>query len=79
MALNIGRLVGKARRYASQNPDKVGSGLDRVGDAVNRRTGGKHASAVTKAKDAASKALGTHGRQGRDGRGDVEGGGAPRR
>ncbi|GAA2017096.1 antitoxin [Pseudokineococcus marinus] len=64
MALNIGRLVGKARSYASQNPDKVSSGLDRAGDAVNRRTGGKHSSTVTKAKDALGKALGTSGHGG---------------
>lgn len=64
MALRIGRIVGQARRYASQNPDKVEQGLDRVGDAVNRRTGGKHAGAVTKARDAVGKALGTDRRGG---------------
>ena len=64
MALRIGRIVGQARRYASQNPDKVEQGLDRVGDAVNRRTGGKHAGAVTKAQAAVGKALGTSRRGG---------------
>ncbi|ROP27315.1 antitoxin [Pseudokineococcus lusitanus] len=68
MALNIGRLVGQARRFASQNPDKVTSGLDRLGDVVDRRTGGKHASQIAKAKDAASKALGgSTGRRPEDG------------
>ncbi|MEJ5913047.1 antitoxin [Pseudokineococcus sp. 1T1Z-3] len=77
MALNIGRLVGQAREYASRNPDKVTGGLDRVGDAVDRRTGGRHGSAITKAKDAASKALGVSVRrsdgQAGERRGDVEG------
>lgn len=65
MALRMARIVGQARRYASKNPDKVTSGLDRVGDAVNSRTGGKHEASVTKAKDAVGKALGTSGRRGR--------------
>lgn len=64
MASRIGFLVGQARRYAAQNPDKVESGLDRVGDAVNRRTGGKHASSVTRARDVMGKALGTSRRGG---------------
>jgi len=67
MALRIGTIVGQARRYAAKNPEKVESGLDRVGDAVNRRTGGKHEATVTKAKGAVSKALGTSsgGRRGK--------------
>jgi len=60
MALPIGRIVGQARRYAAKNPERVTSGLDRVGDAVNSRTGGKHEATVTKAKDAVGKALGTN-------------------
>lgn len=75
MALNIGRLVGKARSYASQNPEKVRSGLDRAGDAVDRRTGGKHSSTVAKAKGAIGRALGTGGHDGSRG---AAGGGAPR-
>lgn len=65
MALRIGLIVNQARRYASQNPEKVTSGLDRVGDAVNSRTGGKHEASVTKAKDAVGKALGTSSGRGR--------------
>lgn len=64
MALRIGRIIGQARRYASQHPEQVESGLDRVGDAVNRRTGGKHARTVTRARDAVGKALGTSRRGG---------------
>lgn len=66
----IGRLagiVGAARTYASKNPDKVNRGLDRVGDQINKRTGGKHAGAISKASNAARKALGT-GRGGSDSR-----------
>jgi len=65
MALRITSIVGQARRYASKNPEKVTSGLDRVGDMVNQRTGGKHEASVTKAKDAVGKALGTNPRRGR--------------
>jgi hypothetical protein len=56
-------LVGKGKDYAAQNPDKVGSAIDKAGDQVDRMTGGKYAQHVDKAQDAAKKHLGTTGGQ----------------
>lgn len=51
-------LVGKGKDYAAQNPDKVGSAIDKAGDQVDRMTGGKYARHVDKAQDAAKKHIG---------------------
>jgi len=56
-------LVGKGKDYAAQNPDKVGSAIDKAGDQVDQRTGGKYAQHVDKAQDAAKKHLGATGGQ----------------
>lgn len=56
-------LVGKGKDYAAQNPDKVGSAIDKAGDQVDRKTGGKYSQHIDKAQDAARKHLGASGDQ----------------
>ncbi|MDO5732099.1 antitoxin [Corynebacterium sphenisci] len=50
--------LDKARQFASKNPDKVKQGLEKAGDAINERTGGKYADAIDKATDVAADTLG---------------------
>ncbi|WP_295629585.1 antitoxin [uncultured Corynebacterium sp.] len=45
----------KAKQFADDNPDKVSQGIDKAGDTVDERTGGKHSEHVDKAQDAARK------------------------
>ncbi|MFD6857108.1 antitoxin [Rhodococcus sp. NPDC060086] len=54
-------LLGKGKDYASQNPDKVQGYIDKAGDTVDGKTGGKYSQHVDKAQDAAKKHLGTSG------------------
>lgn len=48
-------IFDKAKQFADDNPDKVNQGIDKGGDAIDQRTGGKHAEHVDKAQDAARK------------------------
>lgn len=54
-------LLDKAKGLLAQNADKVDQAIDKVGDIVDEKTGGKFADAVDKAqevvKDAAKKAI----------------------
>lgn len=54
-------LVGKGKDYAAQNPDKVDSYIDKAGDQVDKRTGGKFSGQVDQAQDAARKFVDTPG------------------
>ncbi|MGN5238768.1 MULTISPECIES: Rv0909 family putative TA system antitoxin [unclassified Rhodococcus (in: high G+C Gram-positive bacteria)] len=54
-------LLGKGKDYAAQNPDKAQGYIDKAGDAVDGKTGGKYAQHVDKAQDAAKKHLGATG------------------
>ncbi len=51
-------IFDKAKQFAEDNPDKVNQGIDKAGDLVDERTGGKHSEQVDKAQDAARKHLG---------------------
>ena len=51
-------IFDKAKQFADDNPDKVNQGIDKAGDVVDERTGGKHSEQVDKAQDAARKHLG---------------------
>ena len=54
-------LFDKVKNFASKNPDKVDQGVDKLGDMIDQRTGGKHADQVDKAQDMAREHLtGTH-------------------
>jgi antitoxin protein of toxin-antitoxin system len=56
--MGIGDFVDKAKDLAGQHPDQVDQGVDKLGDAVDQRTGGKHAEQVDKAQDAVRDRLG---------------------
>ena len=50
-------LLGKGKQVASENADKVGGAVDKAGDFVDDKTGGKYADKVDKAQEAAKKAI----------------------
>lgn len=54
---SIKGLANKAKEFAAKNPDKVDRAIDKAGDIVDSKTGGKYADKVDKAQDAAKKAL----------------------
>lgn len=53
-------LVDKGKEFAAKNPDKVDDFIEKAGDQVDARTGGKYAEHVDKAQDAARKHLGAN-------------------
>lgn len=50
-------MFDKAKQFAADNPDKVDQGVDKVGDAIDAKTGNKHAEHVDKAQEAARNHL----------------------
>ncbi|BAD55523.1 antitoxin [Nocardia farcinica] len=50
-------LAGKAMDLAAQNADKVDAVIDKAGDLVDEKTGGKFAGQVDAAQDAAKNAI----------------------
>ncbi|QQS01303.1 MAG: antitoxin [Austwickia sp.] len=59
--MDVKGLIAKAKDLARSNPDKVRSGVDKVEEVVNRKTGGKYADQVAKGAAAAENALGVPG------------------
>lgn len=53
----LANLIGKGRQYTSQNADKIDGYVDKVGDAVDKRTGNKYTEKITKAADVTKKAI----------------------
>ena len=53
----FGGLLGKAKELASQNRDKIETGLEKAGDLVDKKTGGKHHDKIEKALDKADDGL----------------------
>lgn len=51
--MGIGDFVEKAKGLAGKNKDKVNKGIDKSGDLVDEKTGGKYADHVDKGQDAA--------------------------
>lgn len=51
-------LINKAKSWASGNPDKARSAIDKVEDIVDSKTGGKYRDKVDKAGDALGGQLG---------------------
>lgn len=49
--------MDKVKGMLGQHSDKLEGGIDKAGDAIDERTGGKHAAHVDKAQDAARDAL----------------------
>ena len=50
-------LVGKGKQLAAENSDKIEDVVDKAGDFIDDKTGGKYADKVDKAQDAAKKAI----------------------
>lgn len=53
--MGFGDLVGKAKDLAESNAEKVEGAIEKVGDVVDSKTGGKFESVVDKVQDAAKK------------------------
>ncbi|HLV91283.1 MAG: antitoxin [Acidimicrobiales bacterium] len=51
--MGIGDLFKKAKNAAAENKDAVKDGIDKAGDFVDDKTGGKYAEHVDKGQDAA--------------------------
>jgi len=51
--MGIGDFVEKAKGLAGKNKDKVKDGIEKGGDLVDEKTGGKYADHVDKGQDAA--------------------------
>lgn len=48
-------IFDKAKDLAAEHADKVGQGIDKLGDVVDRKTGGQHAAHVDRAQDEAKR------------------------
>ena len=68
-------IFDKAKDFVQGNPDKVNSAVDKAGDAINDKTGGKYSDKIDAAKDKVDGALGDKG--GQPGQGGQPQGGQP--
>lgn len=50
-------IFDKAKDALSEHADKVGTGIDKAGDAVDQKTGGKYADRVDQGQDLAKNKL----------------------
>jgi MT0933-like antitoxin protein len=50
-------ILDKVKDWLGKNPQKAGDAINKAGDFVDKRTGGKYAQHVDKAQDAAKKAV----------------------
>lgn len=50
--------IDKAKNFASKNPDKVRQAVEKVGDEIDKRTGGKYADKIDRVQAEAAKRLG---------------------
>ncbi|OYO00455.1 hypothetical protein CGZ94_17800 [Enemella evansiae] len=57
------RILDKIMQFIRRNPDKVDRVVNKVGDAVDRRTGGKYRNQINRGRDMARKTYGDRGRQ----------------
>ncbi|MFE1596206.1 antitoxin [Nocardia sp. NPDC058705] len=55
--MDFKNLAGKAMDMAAQHADKVDGVIDKAGDVVDNKTGGKFSGQVDSAQDAAKNAL----------------------
>ncbi|MDY7089033.1 MAG: antitoxin [Actinomycetota bacterium] len=51
-------LMDKAKDFADKHDDQVDKGIEKAGDQVDQRTGGKYTSQVDRAQDEAQKRTG---------------------
>ncbi|MFJ2620859.1 antitoxin [Glutamicibacter sp. NPDC087344] len=54
-------LAQKAGEFASANSDKIADGIDKAGDFIDEKTGGKYADKVDGVQDGAKNFLGNLG------------------
>jgi antitoxin protein of toxin-antitoxin system len=54
-------LAQKAKDFARQHPDKAEQGLDKLGDIVDQKTGGKYSTQIDKGEDMLQQRLGEQG------------------
>lgn len=52
-------LVGKGKEVAAQNAEKVEQAVDKAGQVIDEKTGGKFSSQIDKGTEAVKSALGT--------------------
>ena len=55
---STGGLFDKVKNFIQGNPEKAQQGLDKLGEVVNQRTGGKYADQIDKAGDKVGERLG---------------------
>ncbi len=58
MGLLNKRNIAKAKALAEKNKEKIASGVNKATDAIDKKTGGKHADKLKKVDDAAKKFAG---------------------
>ncbi|HHT31637.1 MAG TPA: antitoxin [Corynebacterium sp.] len=51
-------LIDKAKKFIGDNPDKVRQGIEKVGDQIDKRTGGKYADKIDRVQAEAANRLG---------------------
>lgn len=51
-------LFDKAKKSINDNPEKVRQGIDKIGDAIDKRTDGKYADKVDRVQQEAAKRFG---------------------
>ena len=51
-------LIDKAKKFIDDNPDKVREGIEKVGDEIDKRTGGKYVDKIDRVQEEAAKRLG---------------------
>ncbi|WP_037161584.1 antitoxin [Rhodococcoides fascians] len=54
---NLKGIVDKGKELAAENSDKIEDVVDKAGDFIDDKTGGKYADKVDKVQDAAKKAI----------------------
>lgn len=54
---NLKGLVDKGKQAAAENSEKIEDAVDKAGDFIDNKTGGKYADKIDKAQEAAKKAI----------------------
>ena len=54
---NLKGMVNKGKDLAAENSDKIDGAVDKAGDFIDNKTGGKYSDKIDKVQDAAKKAV----------------------
>ncbi|GHP16772.1 antitoxin [Rhodococcus fascians] len=54
---NLKGMVDKGKNLAAENADKIDDVVEKAGDFIDNKTGGKYADKIDKAQEAAKKAI----------------------